>query len=85
MRKVDLLHTTDDGREVSFTVGLTDDGGLQVVSGDREAAEYLGVPGRPIVGLGGRVVSPEDPEAYLEALRWQFIGSRVRVTGPYES
>ncbi len=84
MLKVDMMQTTDTGQEADFTVGLTDQGTLWIVAGDRESAKALGVPRKPVRGAGGRRVYPSDPKAYLDALRFQFTGSRIRATEPYE-
>ena len=84
MKKVDMLFTEDSGDQVVlFTVGLHK-GRAYVVRGDKKAARAYGVPVEPIRGLGGREVSRDDGLEYLETLKIQYSGSRLRATDVYE-
>ena len=85
MKKVDVLTWSreDAGQKVLFTVALTKTGRFRI-SGDKQAAKILGVPNNPIFGPSEVVDPKENPERYMEILQFEFTGSRIRATEPYE-
>jgi len=83
MLKVDLLQTTLTGQETVVTVGLDGDR-IVVLKGSKSLAKGLGLLDGPIYGLRQKAFYPKDGRKFLEAMRYQFSGSMIRATAPYE-
>ncbi len=72
--------TEDDGTQETVFVVTLAEGGVLRVSGNKVAAEMLGIPTQPLRLLDGSFVDPkDDPYLYLKKLAVMYSGSRLRA------
>lgn len=88
MKTVDFLFLNGKGEQVlMFTFSYDEQMERFTASGAdnaEEKANNLGLFEGPIYGRLGKEFKPSDGLKYLEEMQYQFSGSRVRATAPYD-
>ncbi len=83
MKYVDFALYGDDGSpEYAGTVQLEEDGRITFQALPTKMVSELIRYG--VRGIGGKEIKVDEGEAFLEALQYEFSGSRLRASAPKE-